>query len=90
MNNIKLSFDGKGINVKSMEYSPRLATFSHSDTINDETIRQLGPIMAASPDLLQALKNIVSSAPLMGLPLALEKDIQSACWLIRQIESEKV
>ena len=45
-------------------------------------------VLSAAPEMLQALKNIVSSAPLIGLPLALEKDIQSACDLIARLEEK--
>ncbi len=42
-------------------------------------------LIAAAPELLQALKNIISSAPITCLPLALEKDIQAACILIERL-----
>lgn len=42
-------------------------------------------LIAAAPEMLQALKNIVSSAPVTGLPLAIEKDIQTACDLITRL-----
>jgi hypothetical protein len=45
-------------------------------------------LFTMAPTMLQALKNIVQSAPLKGLPLALELDIQSACHLIKAIEAE--
>ena len=43
------------------------------------------PVLDASPEMLQVLKNIVASAPITGLPLALEKDIQAACDLIARL-----
>ena len=43
------------------------------------------PILTAAPEMLRLLKNIVSSAPLKGLPLALEKDIQDACIIITRL-----
>lgn len=42
-------------------------------------------VLYAAPEMLQALKNIVASAPITGLPLALEKDIQTACDLITRL-----
>ncbi len=45
-------------------------------------------LIAAAPELLQALKNIIQSAPLVGLPLALEKDIQSATYVIARAEGK--
>lgn len=42
-------------------------------------------LIAAAPEMLQTLKNIVASAPLRGLPLALEKDIQRACWILERL-----
>lgn len=43
-------------------------------------------LIAAAPELLEVLKHIVASAPLRGLPLALEKDIQDACHLLTRIQ----
>ena len=45
-------------------------------------------LIAAAPDMLEALKRIIQSAPLTGLPLALEKDIQSAINVINNIQKE--
>lgn len=45
-------------------------------------------VLNSSAELLQVLKNIVSSAPIVGLPLALEKDIQAACALITKLEAK--
>ena len=75
-----LSNDFKGINDKDSEYCERVATFS-----SPEYADEFGELFAAAPEMLRALKNIVSSAPLIGLPLALEKDIQSACELITRL-----
>ena len=36
-------------------------------------------LISAAPELLKALQQILSSAPITGLPLALEKDISHAC-----------
>lgn len=47
---------------------------------------ELARLIAAAPEMLQILNNIVSSAPLTGLPLALEKDIQDAIAVIKKIE----
>ncbi len=44
-------------------------------------------LISHSPELLRVLKNIISSSPLNNsLPLALEKDIQTAIYLINRIE----
>lgn len=46
---LKLSYDGKGINDTSQEYSPRVATF-----YNQAAANQFGDLFAAAPDLLNA------------------------------------
>lgn len=45
--------------------------------------------LAPSPttDLLTALKRIIASAPLCGLPLALEIDIQAASAIVAKMEA---
>lgn len=43
-------------------------------------------LVAAAPEMLEALKRIIQSAPFNGLPLALETDIQNACHVIAQAE----
>lgn len=48
-----LSFDGKGINSCDL-YRSRLATFSVSP--GHEAAQRLGPMFAAAPDMLAALK----------------------------------
>lgn len=49
---------------------------------------ELSKLFGAAPEMLMALKNIVASAPLTGIPLALEKDIQAACAIISKIEGK--
>lgn len=39
--------------------------------------------------MFRALENICASAPLRGLPLALEKDIQTACYLLTKLRGLK-
>lgn len=43
-------------------------------------------LMAAAPEMLRALKNIVASAPIKGLPLALEIDIEHARTVINRAQ----
>jgi hypothetical protein len=50
----KLSFDGKGINNKSKEYSPRIATF-----VDDQAAQEFGPLFEAAPEVLAYLKGLV-------------------------------
>lgn len=47
----KLSFDGKGVNDRSEEYAPRVATFT-----TPEYADRYGALFAAAPELLEALK----------------------------------
>jgi len=75
-----LSFDSKGINDLDSEYAPRIATFTQPEYAN-----LFGPLFEASPELYRALENIVSSAQLVDLPLALKLNIQEASRLIRQL-----
>jgi len=49
----KLSFDGKGINNKSKEYTPRVATFQR---VGDA--REFGSLFESAPEMLEALKII--------------------------------
>lgn len=42
-------------------------------------------LIAAAPELLQVLKNLVSSIPLNGNSLAVEKDVADACRLITRL-----
>lgn len=49
----KLSYDGKGINDKSAEFAPRIATFT-----SPEAATAFGPLFEASSDLLEALSAI--------------------------------
>lgn len=46
-------------------------------------------LIAAAPEMYRALCNIAASAPLRGLPLALEKDIQTACYLLTKLRGLK-
>jgi len=49
------SFDGHGINDKGQEFAPRLATLT-----KEGQERKVGPLFAASPDMLTALEFVVS------------------------------
>lgn len=42
-------------------------------------------LIAAAPSMFRVLENICASAPITGLPLALEKDIQAACNLLTKL-----
>lgn len=53
-----LSFDGKGINNKSAEYAPRVATFS---TAADA--QEFGELFAHAPDLLESLMEMILIYP---------------------------
>lgn len=46
-------------------------------------------LIAAAPEMFRVLENITSSAPMTGLPLALEKDIQTACNLLTKLRGLK-
>ena len=50
---------------------------------------ELGNLISAAPEMLKIIKRIISSAPITGLPLALEKDIQSASNIILKAEGVK-
>lgn len=58
---MKLSYDGKGINDKGQEYSPRIATFSDPDSAD-----RFGNLFAASPDVLKCLRAIVLNWELLN------------------------
>lgn len=47
-----------------------------------ELTRKLDQVREKKAELDQALRRIICSAPIAGIPLALEKDIQSACTLV--------
>jgi hypothetical protein len=47
-------------------------------------------LIAAAPEMLKALERIIQSAPMVGLPLALEKDIQTATQLLSRIWTSEV
>ena len=87
MNKERFSYDGMGINDKNDEYAARVATFPSGMLQPDKDA--LGNLFAASPELLDALKNLVKSLPIVGLSLAVEKDIQSAIIAIRKAEGAK-
>lgn len=59
MRNLTLSFDGKGINHKSAEYSPRLASLSNP---NDAFQQQMGHLFAHAPEILQEFRYYVERA----------------------------
>lgn len=46
-----LSYDGKGINNRGEEYSPRVATFT-----SPEYAERFGPLFEAAPELLDAAR----------------------------------
>jgi len=52
---MKISFDGRGLNDKSDQYAPRIATFS-----NDEMAQRFGTSLEAMPDVLAALEDLVA------------------------------
>lgn len=57
-----LSFDGFGINLGD-EYKSRLCTFTRLNTatgVNEKDAEYYGPLFAAAPELLQALKELVA------------------------------
>lgn len=55
---IKLSFDGKGINLASNEYSPRVATFN-ANLIDAEYDRKaLGALFENAPEMLAMLERL--------------------------------
>lgn len=56
MRNYKFSYDGFGINLKSREYSPRVATFVTNDQLSLTERDEIGRLFEASPQLLEALK----------------------------------
>lgn len=59
MRNLTLSFDGKGINHKAAEYSPRLASLSNP---NDAFQQQMGHLFAHAPEILQEFRYYVERA----------------------------
>lgn len=59
---MKLSFDGKGINGGD-EYMSRIATFTeHGHSLN------IGPLLAAAPELLDALDGVLRMLELLNAP----------------------
>lgn len=56
-----LSFDSRGINDASSEYSPRLFSITPGRT-NDPQTQALGHALAAVPALLEALETIHANA----------------------------
>jgi|GEM_PF-4038204 len=58
----ELTFDGKGINGPD-EYRERIATFS-----NNEAASKYGPLLAAAPDLLEALRLMLEDYRTEGCP----------------------
>jgi hypothetical protein len=69
----------KGIPVLIADIIPHLDIIGLPQEANSR-------IMSLAPEMLEVLKRIVASAPITGLPLGLEKDIQDACHLIKNAE----
>lgn len=65
----KLSFDGCGLNLVSEEFSPRFATIQSNfrNAENAADTRELGHILEAAPELLKALRFLVSEARASGI-----------------------
>ena len=52
---MKLSYDGKGINEASASFCPRIATFTSEDDA-----KAFGHLFESSPDVLQALQELLN------------------------------
>lgn len=61
---------------------------SLDENVSDED-KANARLIACAPELLQALRNIIDSAPIRGLPRALENDIQLACGLVTKAEGRE-
>ena len=51
---LKFSYDGRGINDKTNEYAPRIATFSESYIGR----KDIGRLLEAAPELLETLQSV--------------------------------
>jgi hypothetical protein len=61
---------------------------SKFQTVATDVSNNDAELIAAAPMLYETLARICASAPLKGLPLALEIDIQSACALLTKIRGK--
>lgn len=50
-----------------------------------EAANDVAKLIANAPRMLQVLRNIIGSAPITGLSLALEKNIQDAIIVVQQV-----
>jgi hypothetical protein len=83
--NLPLSYDGCGINDRDA-YASRIATFTHR---GDENCRKYGPLFAASPVLLAALRNAVYGDTLSDIRIVLRREGHpDAARMLEQIETQ--
>lgn len=80
---------GDSLSLLNMNRGLHIQIRHNGDKNTFEVANELSRLICNAPQMLQILQGILQSAPLVGLPLALEKDIQDAASMVSKLKGNK-